>query len=135
MITSDTNVTKNLIKSQVVLSNTYVDFGSRINTKGIDNIALWLKGVLNDSDLVRMRVKCYKSHNGIDPYYTQVQMIGQDTVGLSEESYEISSANINLVLPLGISTLAPYIQIEAKVDTAGATAAQIDEAFVSFDRR
>lgn len=132
---SDKNEVKELIKSPATMTDTFVDLGEKVCTKGLDNIALWLNGSKELSDLVRIRVKCYTSDSSTDAYYTQVQTIGADVVQLNEESYEISAAAINLVLPLGISTLAPYIQIEAKADTVGATAAHIDEAYVSFDRR
>lgn len=132
---SDKNITEDLIKQPVTLNDTYQDFGNKICTKGLNNVGLWLKGLRNDSDLINIRIKCFKSEDSTDPFYPQIQLIGKDVIVLDEELYEIGAANINLVLPLGISTLVPYIQIEAKVATAGTTPAIISEARVSYDRR
>lgn len=135
---SDTNRTK-VLDTNVTMTNAYQALGKVINTKGLDNIALWLKGSKNDSDVVRFRVACYAdevdAEAGANPFYAQIQTIGTQIVSLEAEEYETSSANIALVTPLGFSTLVPYIKIEAKVVTAGATPAVIDNALISFDRR
>ena len=124
-----------VLDSNITLSATWVPVGPRINTKGIDNAALWLRGAMNDSDVVRFRAISFTSENAIDAYRAQVQTIGTKIVSLEPEMYETSEAAIELVTPLGYSSLVPYIQIEMAVGAAGATPAQIDEAFITFDRR
>ena len=133
-ITSTQNITKELIKSPLTLTTSWVNLGDRINTKGLDDIAMWLNGSLNDSDKVMIRVKCNRNIDDTTGYYTQIQTVSDTAAVLSQEIYELNSSNIEAVIPLGVSELAPWIQLEIKVNTAGATAASIAEAFVSFSR-
>jgi hypothetical protein len=137
VIDAERNISKLTIASEQELTNTFQPLGNPIKVMGFINIALWLKGLLNDSDEVVFRCKCYPSLDSVntsDYYYTQIQTIDSSTVSLTLEEYKINQATIELVVPLGISQLAPYIQIEAKVTTAGATPAKIDRSLLTFER-
>lgn len=133
-IQSDRNTAKELIKTPVTLTNAYQDIGDKIITKGLLNIGLWLKGELNDSDIISFRCKCFPTKESTDVFYTQIQTVSSIDVGLKEEIYTTNQSTISLVVPLGISQLAPYIQIEAKVGVAGATPAEIEKALLTFER-
>lgn len=131
---SNDNRAQNL-ESNFDLTESWVEIGGRINTKGSSNIALWLKGSLNSSDAVMFRGRCYAGPETTDAYGPQIQTIGSDVVVMNEEVYQITDSTFGLVTPLGLSSLVPFVQIEMKVLTAGATAAHIDEALISFDRK
>ena len=129
------NTAKPIIEAPVTMTTTWQDVGPRINTKGLLNIALWLKGNKNLSDSVRFRCKCYIDDKSTEAFYAQVQTIGSNLVSLRPEEYETSESIINLATPLGFSSMVPFIQIEMKVNVVGATAAVIDSAYISFDRK
>ena len=133
-IQSERNIAKELIKSPVTLTNAYQNIGEKIITKGLLNIGLWMKGLLNDSDIISLRCKCYPTADSTDVFYTQIQTVDSTSVSFMEEVFTINQATINLVVPLGISQLAPYIQIEAKVTTAGASPAELEKALLTFER-
>ena len=124
-----------ILDSALTLTDTWQDVGPRVNTKGLLNIALWLKGNKNLSDSVRFRCKCFIGSHSTEAFYAQVQTIGSNLVSLRPEEYETSETFINLATPLGFSSMVPFIQIEMKVNVVGATAAVIDSAYISFDRK
>ena len=140
IIDSSKNLCTPLIKSPVTLdliANTK-DIGGRFNVMDVSNVALWIKGSRNNSDTVKIRVKCYRNENDTDASYPQIQTVNSTFVSMVEEVYDIKgdlAGNINCVFPLGMSALVPFLQVEAYVDTLGGLPAVIDEAYISFDRR
>lgn len=140
IIDSSKNLCTPLIKSPVTLDliANIKDIGGRFNVMDVSNVALWIKGSRNNSDTVKIRVKCYRNENDTDASYPQIQTVNSTFVSMVEEVYDIKgdlSGNINCVFPLGMSALVPFLQIEAYVDTLGGLPAVIDEAYISFDRR
>ena len=131
--TKEGGLVKSLISSTQAMTASYVDIGPRINTKGLCNIAMWLKGTLNDSDKVMFRIKCFRTETDTDVYYPQIQSVSSNEVTLEPEVYSLTQ--LGSVVPLGISELAPWIQFEIKVNTAGATPADVDEAYITYNRR
>ena len=123
------------LAANVTLTNNWQSLGAPINTKGLLNVALWLKGLKNDSDAVRFRCKCSTTADFAETFIAQIQTIGTNLVSLRSEEYETSWPVIALVTPLGFSAMVPYIQIEAKVNVVGATPALIEKAMLSFDRK
>ncbi len=134
IVTSERNRKKDLVNSPITLSSTLQNIGEKIDTRGLINIALWFKGLLNDSDKVVFRCKCYPTKDSSEYYYTQIQTVTANDVSMANEEYSFTTANFNIVVPLGISQLAPYIQIEAKVNVEGATPAEIEKALITFER-
>jgi len=130
----DRNVSAELIKAPGTLSAAYQDIGELINVKGLLNIALWLKGSLNDSDVVKFRCKCFPYKEATDYFYTQIQTVDSTSVTLTQEEYAATQSDIKLVVPLGISQLTQYIRLEMAVGVAGATPAEIDKALLTFER-
>jgi|LGOV01.1.fsa_nt_gb hypothetical protein len=106
---------------------------SKISVKNRKNIALWIKGLLNDSNAVQVRLKCYPEQDSTDYYFTQIQTIGSSEVTLDAEVFSTAEENIALVVPLGITDLVPFIEIEAKVGTVGATAAVLETILVTLE--
>ena len=102
-IKSETNVTKKLIKSPLTLTNGWVNFGDRINTKGLCDIAMWLQGTLEGSDKIMIRVKCHREQNDSVGFYTQIQTVDDTAAVLTQEVYEIYQTIIEAVIPLGVS--------------------------------
>jgi len=131
------HTTEKIIDAPLTMTTSWQDIGTEyLATVAAADIALWLTGLLNDSDILKLRVKCYMD-DGTGPFYTQIQTIGADTVALNVEEYTIDKTNqptFNMVLPLGISSLASQVRIEAKVETAGATPAEITTAAFSIAR-
>ena len=123
------------LANNITLTNTWQQLGPPVNTKGLLNVAMWIKGLKNDSDSVRIRCRCFPTQDSTDSFVAQIQTIGTNLVSLRSEEYETSEPTISLVTPLGFSAMVPYIQIEAKVNVTGATAAVIEKALISFDRK
>ena len=123
------------LATNVTLTDTWQPLGAPINTKGLLNVALWVKGLKNSSDSVRIRCRCIPYEGYADSFAAQIQTIGTNLVSLRSEEYETSEPTIALVTPLGFSAMVPYIQIEAKVNVVGTTAAVIEKALLSFDRK
>ena len=123
------------LAENITLTATWQPLGPPVNTKGLLNVAMWLKGLKNDSDSVRVRCRCFHTDGSSDSFIAQIQTIGTNLVSLRSEEYETSEPVISLVTPLGFSAMVPYIQIEAKVNVTGATPAVIEKALISFDRK
>lgn len=140
IIDSSKNLCTPLITAPVTLDliANIKDIGGRFNVMDVSNVALWIKGSRNNSDTVKIRVKCYRNEKDTDASYPQIQTVNSTFISMVEEVYDIKgdlAGNINCVFPLGMSALVPFLQIEAYVDTLGGLPAVINEAYISFDRR
>jgi len=125
---------EDLITSPLTLTASWQSLGNLVNVKGLCDVAMWLKGSINDSDKISIRLRCKRTENDTNDYFSQIQTIGASAVTLSPETYDII-LDPNVVVPLGISKLTPYVQLEIKVTTAGATPAELSEATLSVHRR
>lgn len=128
------NSTIELITSPQIMTESFEDLGGKFVVKGVDDIAVWLKATRNLSDRIKLQIKCFRSKDDTSPFYTQIQVISSTEISISPELFTFTTASVDAVIPLGISNLAPFAQIEVMVDTVGATAATIDEAYISFSR-
>lgn len=134
--TTDGNIR---FKDNTILSNTWQTLEEsagglkRFSVKSRQNIALWFKANRNSSDVIQLRVRCFLDATSTDAYDTHIQTVGPSDIDFRPEILEFSEATTNAVIPLGISELVPYVELQAKVVTAGATPAEITEAHVSFE--
>lgn len=138
VIDATKNLCTKLNSAPITLGLAPQDIGSRFNVMDVSNAAIWIKGSRNDSDTVKVRVKCFRSERDQFHSYPQIQTVNSTFISMVEEVYDIKgdiTGNINMVFPLGMSSLVPFMQIEAYVDTVGATPAELTEVYVSFDRR
>ena len=138
IIDSAKNLCKPLIDSSVTLTATPQDLGTRFNVMDVSNVAIWIKGQRNDSDTIKIKVKCFRGEKDTSASYPQIQTVNSTFISMVEEVYDIKggiAGNVNSVFPLGMSALVPFIQIEAFVDVEGATPAVLNEVYISFDRR
>jgi len=123
------------LADNVTLTAAWQTLGPPINTKGLLNVAMWINGLKNDSDSIRIRCKCLPVVDSAEFYVAQIQTIGTNLVSLRSEEYETSEPVFSFVTPLGFSAMVPYIQLEAKVNVVGVTPAVINKAILSFDRK
>jgi len=137
--TIDTTKGKIKFKDNVILSDTWqtleqsTDGLERFSVKSRQNVGLWLKSTINDSDAVAVRLLCYLDSTSVDPYMTHIQTIGPSSVELAPEVLEFHGGDFNAVVPLGISELVPYLEIQVKVNTAGIVPAELVESYVTFE--
>lgn len=140
MITIDTSSGKIEYKKNIILSPTWQPLElsagglKRFSVSSRKNVGLWLKGLLNDSAKVEIRLACYTSSNPAEtPYFTQVQTVGPSEVELRDETLSSDASTIAMVIPLGISELVPYLEIQVKVGGVVPSPAEITESYVTFE--
>jgi hypothetical protein len=135
-VTTDNNKVMVLIDDQFDLSDAWQDIhpDGPVDTKGLTNIGLWIDSTLNDSDRIEWRVMCLASKDSADEYQTQIQTVSQSDVALLPEFYYTSQAAFKGVLPLGISRLTPWIKLQFRVQTEGASPAVLNKVMLTGER-
>lgn len=107
---------------------------SRFNVKAKQNVGLWLKGLLNDSDKVQIRLACFLTADPTEtPFFTHIQTVGPTSVEFNKEVLSIAEDEIEFVAPLGVTDLVPYLEIQVNVGAVGITPAELTEAYVTFE--
>ena len=122
------------IAENQVLSGSWADLGEVIDVKDIHNIALWLKLVIGDSADVQIRVMGMPTENSSDLYKMPITEVTATKVNISPEYFEITNdADDNLVFQIDTEDLLPFLQLQIKAGTPGASPGNAT-AGVSFEK-
>lgn len=113
------------------LTSSWQDLGGRINTKGADGIAFWLKVIANASVNISFKIRCFKDEASLIEYFPPIYIVLSNKVLLIEEYVELNvDVDQNPIIDIYLGSYVPYIQLQVK-DTNDSTG-QIEAADVSF---
>lgn len=123
-----------LITSAQVLTANFANFGSLINAKGFTSIGVFIKLNINDSLNVQLKAIGRTEEAGTDDYLLPIKSVSltAGTVKVKEGVFEFDSdADQLLIIEIETGNLIPFIQLQVKAGTVGASAGQIDDALVA----
>lgn len=130
------NIVQTLAVDQAVSSewtdvSTVVD-GPLINTMDRLQVALWIKLQIHSSQDIQLRVVVADKVDADEFYSLPLQDVQPPLVYVSGEVKQfLTNADQNVIFPISVSDNFPYIKIQVKAGTVGATPATIS-AGVSF---
>ena len=116
------------------LTASFEDLGSLINAKGFTSIAVFIKIDINDSANVQLKAIGRTKETGSDDYLLPIKSVSLSagTVKVKEGVFEFDSDTDQLlIIEIETGNLIPFIQLQVKVGTVGASAGQIDDALVA----
>ena len=117
-----------LLSSPQTVTASWADIGSEITTDGYEDIGLWIKVTINNSQDVELRTQAKHESGGSDEYEMMTETI---TAGLETEDpivYELNrDQDQDVYFHVPLRGEIPYLQVQVKAGTVGATGATIDE--------
>lgn len=121
-----------LIQVPVTLTADWQDLGKAMVTKDFDLFSLWFDLDINDSVDVQVRAVAYPTLDLADAYVFPIQTVLGSKVEVQEQYFELSlDVDQKIIIPLSISDLTPFVKIQVKAGTVGASAGQVLTAKVT----
>jgi len=121
-----------LISAAQNLTGTWADLGEVIDVRDVDSLGLWLDLDINDSENARFRILALSSETDSSPYSLPIRAVGFSDVKLEEEYFEFNvDQDQKMLVEIEVSDLIQYIKVQVKAGTVGASAGQIDSAYIS----
>lgn len=109
----------------------WVDLGSQIEVRNYERLAVWVNIDINSTNDVQFRV-LYALESGGHEYQAVILSPGSSEVKFEGEYLEYNvDADGRFVFEVGLMG-ANYAQVQVKAGTVGATAGQIDEAWITL---
>lgn len=124
-----------LISSALTLTNSFADVGGEIATRGYKYIYYYVTVDINNSNDVRLKFLGKHTAGGSEEYVLDHALINAPDTALSatDDYIELATdADQLIIVRVPIDNTLPYIQMQASVGTAGATAADLDAVRFSF---
>lgn len=123
-----------LLDSPQTVTGSWVDIGDEISTEGVGDIGFWIKVTINDSQNVDFRYLAKHTAAHADEYEIMVETI---TNGLEQEDPVIYELNRDIDQKIfhhfPLNGEIPYLQMQVKAGTVGATGATIDEVLYDIN--
>lgn len=128
------NSVADIISAAQDLTGAWVDLGEVIDVRDVKLIALWLKLDINDSTDVRIRALAKTSETS-DDYVFPIKSASSSAVSLQDEYYEFTDdTDQNMLLDFEVGDIVPFIKFQVMAGTVGASAGNIADAVVSFEK-
>ena len=120
-----------LLSSPQTVTASWVDIGAEVESGMRSDIGLWIKVTINDSANIDFRIQA-KHTSGGDEYEIMDETIVN---GLEAEDPQIHELNRDIdqdvYFHIALGGEIPFLQLQVKAGTVGATGATIDE--VKYD--
>jgi len=114
------------------LTANWVDLGNEQYVAGARRAGLWLTLDINDSTDARVRCLAKHENAGAEEYTLSIRTVGASDVKLEPEYFEFNVDEDRLMLlSVELDGLVPYVQFQVQAGVVGATAGQIDAAYLT----
>lgn len=123
-----------LISAAQDLTASFADLGSIVDVRGFTSIAVFLKIDINDSLNVQLQAIGRTKETATDDYLLPIKSVSLSAglVKLKAGIFEFDSdTNQLIIIEVETGNLIPFIQLQIKAGTVGASAGQIDDALVA----
>jgi len=113
------------------LTDTFVDIGTEINTRGYNKMLVWVNIDIGDSTNVQLRALAKTTLDaGVLEWEYPIYTVGTTDVGVEGSYYEWTTDEDQLtILEVSLKGLIPIIQLQVKA-AANQTTGTIDNLFV-----
>lgn len=122
-----------LISSAQDFTAAWVDLGGEIEVNGARWLGLWLDVDINNTNNPQVRVLAKHTANHASEFSLPILTVGASDVKVEEHYIEFNvDADQKVLLSFDLDRVIPYIQVQIKAGTVGATAGQIDAALITL---
>lgn len=136
------NLRKKIISAPQTLTGSYADIGAAalggpfINSMDCASITLWLKITINDSTGIKIKMLGANAAADSVLYQTIIKDVQASSVNVvPSEVFLSNDEDQSLLLSFSVSDQVPLVKFQVMALVAGATAATIDECYVTFTSR
>lgn len=122
-----------VITSPENLTASWADLGSEKMVPGFKTAALWLNVDINDSNNVRIRCLAKRAlATGLE-YALPINTVGASSVAVEDEFFELNvDADQQIIIKVDLDNVVPVIQWQVMAGTLGASAGQIESAWMTL---
>ena len=125
---------KTLSDSEQTLTNSWADVGGEIVTDGHDDIGLWIKLTINNSNNIQFRFLGKHVEEHADEYELMSETFSSGKDIEDPHIHELNSdTDQKIFLHFSLKGEIPVLQMQAKVLTVGVTGATLDEVKYSLN--
>ena len=119
-----------LISVAQFLTDTWVNLGSEIDTRGEDTLGVWINLDINDTLNARMRALAKHELGGTDEYFLPIRTVSAADVKVEDEYIEFANdTDQKMLLEVGLDNIIPFVQMQVQAGTVGASAGRIVSAY------
>lgn len=114
------------------LTGSWADLGAEIPMAGFSRLGLYLTVDINDSVDVRVRALAKHTSAGAEEYPLPIETVSASDVKIEPKYIEFNTdADQLILLEIETNRIIPVCQIQIQAGTVGATAGQIDAAYIT----
>lgn len=122
-----------VITSPQNLTASWADLGSEKIVPGFKTAALWLDVDINDSSNVRIRCLAKRAPATGLEYVLPINTVGASSVAVEDEYFELNvDADQQIIVKVTLDNVIPVIQWQVIAGTLGASAGQIETAYMTL---
>lgn len=119
-----------LISVAHLLTGTWTNLGSEIDTRGEDTLGVWINLDINDTLNARMRALAKHESGGMDEYFLPIRTISAADVKVEDEYVEFANdIDQKMLLEVGLDNIIPFVQMQVQAGVVGASAGRIVSAY------
>jgi hypothetical protein len=123
---------RSILSSAQDLTASWADLGDEQRTGGYRWVGLWVTVDINDSNDVRIKALAKHASGGTEEYSLPIKTVSAGSIAVQDEYFELTDdADQKVLLTWELDYLVPYVQFQVEAGTVGATAGQIDNAYVT----
>jgi hypothetical protein len=120
-----------VIDTPQTLTTSWADVGSEIACQGYNVLRFWFTVDINNSN--DLQFKAISKHTAAgSEYNSAIKTVGASDIKIEPEYFEFNVDQDDFVMvEIEIGNATPYVQLQAKVGTLGATAADLEAVYVT----
>jgi len=115
------------------LTAAFADCGPEIAMSGYNRLGVWLHIDINDSENVRIKALAKRASGGADEYEIAVMTKNSDLITADNNAYTefVNDEDQTVFIEFEVGNMVPYVQLQVSTGVVGASAGQIDDAYIS----
>lgn len=115
-----------LLSAGTALGTAWADIGTALSVGGARWTSAWIDVTINDSNDARFRL-VGQTESGGSAYTLPIQTVGASAVSVEDQYYELNTdEDQKMVLTWELAGALPFVKFQARVGTAGGTAAELN---------
>jgi hypothetical protein len=120
-----------LIKTAQTVTGSWADLGEKFSCGDIESLNLWVNLDVNDSLGVQFRALGYINSTDTNAFNLPITEATTSAVNITHQVFVLADSDQKVIIPLSVDDAVPYIKLQVKATTAGASAASIVSAHLT----
>lgn len=132
METNYNTMREDIVTSPQAFTTSWVDLGPEIQMFGYNNLGVWLKIDINDTQNARIRARVKLAKDATDEYSLPIKTAQASDVLIEQQYHEFNvDEDASYLIDFDTKGHAAYLQLQISASVAGASAGQITAASIT----